>query len=81
MGKALVIVNSSLWKLLSPRPGEVVEVIRNDIPEDAELGSVALDPILGNFYVSVCSPSLPEPKDGEPLPYLNGPVFHTKKRA
>lgn len=78
MGRAYVKIAAELWKLCGPRPGEIIEIVSNDIPPDSELESVGYDVRRDVLEVILSSPSLPLSSDDEPIE-LNGPVFQIRK--
>lgn len=75
MGKGVVYITGDLFRICSPRPGQLFECVSNDIPEDAEFLGCSYDAYNDRFVVCVQSPSLPQSPDGYPLPDLMGPSF------
>ncbi len=73
MGMAIVEISASLFRLISPQPGSIIEVTSNDVPPDAKFVGVTFDG--QTFVATVRSDSIPETPAGERLPRLTGPRF------
>lgn len=81
MGRAQVHLSASLWQLCSPQPGQIIEILANDIPPDAELLTCSYNRHTDQFIITLASPSLPATVPWEPLPILQGPTLQVADKV